>query len=237
MQNSLEPNPPCEESPVCSETTRSSPTTVGQEVHLVESLFFEGRKAMLLFKYKEASQKFGDASKLLAKTHGSLSPQYADALFLYGQALFGSSVQRNSVVKKVGITTENLNDSEFVLNLENELELERGVHQEDTEDFENAWHNLDLARKIYRRIDTVDAKLKLAEVVMVLGDIAMEAENCRQALSEYVESLSLKQLFLKPDDRNLADAYPLCQKHVLHILNEIHQSLTHSYILQSGFDV
>ncbi|KAK9764558.1 hypothetical protein K7432_007838 [Basidiobolus ranarum] len=226
MQSLPEPESSCEET--CSsiaEIKEPTPATLAegfQDAQYVENLFLEGRNAMLLLKYAEASHKFGEASEILAKHYGSSSPQCADGLFLYGQALFGSSIQRNNIVKSTIVyktspknfqnlesNMQILDGSELGYESETEAELVSGINEEQSDDFENAWHNLDLAREIYQSIDTVDAKLKLAEVIMVLGDIAMESENYRQALIDYHESLSLKQLFLKPDNRTLAEAYPL----------------------------
>jgi len=49
--------------------------------------------------------------------------------------------------------------------------------------------------------------LCLAEVLQTQGDLSLEAENFDQATIDYIKSLDLRLLHLKPDDRLLAESH------------------------------
>lgn len=49
-----------------------------------------------------------------------------------------------------------------------------GAAEPEIDDFEYAWEVLDIARVIYTRTDTDEARLRLADVYLCLGDISME---------------------------------------------------------------
>ncbi|RUS14704.1 hypothetical protein BC937DRAFT_93458 [Endogone sp. FLAS-F59071] len=75
------------------------------------------------------------------------------------------------------------------------------------DDFEYAWEVLDIARVIYARTDTDEARLKLADVYLCLGDISMETEKFDQAIHDFREAIKLKSERLSPSDRQLAEAH------------------------------
>ncbi|RKP07983.1 hypothetical protein THASP1DRAFT_30202 [Thamnocephalis sphaerospora] len=94
-----------------------------------------------------------------------------------------------------------------------EGEEEDGEAQDEPgDDFGMAWEILDLARVIYSRQSTEQAKEKLGEVYMLLGDVSLESENFEQAVQDYGEALQIKTKLYANDDRRLAEAY---YKHAL----------------------
>ncbi|ORX96017.1 hypothetical protein K493DRAFT_314738 [Basidiobolus meristosporus CBS 931.73] len=203
MQSSS--GPAYEDSNTCTDTNQTTSTVTVEdypEARNVENLCLEGRRAMLHLNYPRASQKYSEASEILAKHFGSSSPQCADALLLCGQALFASATQQNHLIQTES-EMHTLDDPEL------EPEAENGVAllEEKSDCLEHAWHNLEIAQEIYQKTNTVDAKLKLSEVNMILGDIAFESENLGLALNHFNEALSLKKHFLKPDTRVLAETY------------------------------
>ena len=94
---------------------------------------------------------------------------------------------------------------------------------DDEDDLQGAFTFLDLARVIYQRcLDSEAAKLtaldgqqwdkiriqaELAEVMNLLGDVGLEAENFTQASADYKSSLDLLLPLLNPHSRRLADAH------------------------------
>ncbi|PVZ98451.1 hypothetical protein BB558_001879 [Smittium angustum] len=72
-------------------------------------------------------------------------------------------------------------------------------------DFQTAWQVLDVARIIQANDKTEKGQLKLAETLLLLGDVSMESENFTQASIDYTESLKIKNLLLSPDDRQIAE--------------------------------
>jgi len=64
-----------------------------------------------------------------------------------------------------------------------------------------------LARVIYSGSD--EHKVELADVHLALGDLSMESDNMKEAVSEYEKCLALQQLTLSSDDRRLAETHYL----------------------------
>ena len=62
---------------------------------------------------------------------------------------------------------------------------------------------------LFRR-DTVESQLKVAEILQLLAEISMETDNNAAAISDLQQSLEIQKKHLQPDDRILAETYPLC---------------------------
>ncbi|OZJ04296.1 hypothetical protein BZG36_02576 [Bifiguratus adelaidae] len=75
------------------------------------------------------------------------------------------------------------------------------------DDFAYAWEILDIARVIYAKQEGKEAQLKLADVLMYLGDISLETEKFDQAVTDFREALKVKTELLDDDDRQLAEAH------------------------------
>ncbi|KAG9013745.1 hypothetical protein FRB90_005750 [Tulasnella sp. 427] len=89
-----------------------------------------------------------------------------------------------------------------------EGEGEGGDDEDEPEDdFNAAWEVLDLARALYAKADGDEAKLKLADTYMCLGDVSLETEKFDQAISDYSSGLSLKEKLLPLHSRQVAEAH------------------------------
>lgn len=113
-----------------------------------------------------------------------------------------------------------------------EEEEEEDPEAEPEDDFNAAWEVLDLARAIFekRKGESDEAKLKLADTYMCLGDVSLETgspisltrvfemsksdfskEKFDQAVKDYTAGLGLKQELLPLSSRHVAEAhYRLC---------------------------
>ncbi|ORX95625.1 hypothetical protein K493DRAFT_191901, partial [Basidiobolus meristosporus CBS 931.73] len=190
----------------------------------VETFLNEGKKALALGKNEEAVEKLGEASEMVGQKYGQLSIEYADILALYGQALLGNAVQQHSILGNKSL--QNASDemepaapaesSKGRFHFEGEPDLaedeeeeapEQNGEEEQPDDFETAWEVLDVARVIYSKTEGDEAKLKLGDVLLTLGDVSMESENFEQAATDYTEALTVKQTVLESNDRRLAEAH------------------------------
>ncbi|KAL1920228.1 uncharacterized protein VTP21DRAFT_1374 [Calcarisporiella thermophila] len=193
-------------------------------IERVNELLDEGTRSFALQEYEISVQRFGEASEILGREYGERSPMCADAYLLYGRALLHSAIQQNSVLggnvikdkdeslpqascpSKARINFEADPDpdtDEKNENSENEEEKE----DDSGDDLTYAWEILDLARLIYSDMTTRDAKLKLGDVLLALGDVSLESENFDQAVVDYKEALQIKAGLLSPNDRQLAEAH------------------------------
>jgi len=94
-----------------------------------------------------------------------------------------------------------------------EEEEEEDPEAEPEDDFNAAWEVLDLARAIFdkQKEESDEAKLKLADTYMSLGDVSLETEKFDQAVKDYMTGLNLKQELLPFSSRHIAEAhYRLC---------------------------
>jgi HAT1-interacting factor 1 len=112
-----------------------------------------------------------------------------------------------------------------------EGEEEEDPEAEPEDDFNAAWEVLDLARAIFEKHkdESGEAKLKLADTYMCLGDVSLETgpsipstralacksdaftEKFDQAIKDYTAGLDLKQELLPLSSRHIAEAhYRLC---------------------------
>lgn len=75
-----------------------------------------------------------------------------------------------------------------------------------SDDMQLAWENLEVARTIYSR-DKDAHKTELADIHLLLADLATEQESFDTALTEYRSSLSLMSSIVKENDRCLAELH------------------------------
>ncbi|KAK9695320.1 hypothetical protein K7432_013040 [Basidiobolus ranarum] len=190
----------------------------------VERLISEGKKALALSQNEEAVEKLGETSEMVGQKYGQLSTEYADVLSLYGQALLGNAVQQHSILGNKSLQnasdemepTAPAESSKGRFHFEGEPDLseeeeeeapEANGEEEQPDDFQTAWEVLDVARVIYSKTDGDEAKLKLGDVLLTLGDVSMESENFEQASADYTEALTIKKTVLESNDRRLAEAH------------------------------
>lgn len=79
--------------------------------------------------------------------------------------------------------------------------------QEDVSNLQLAWEMLEIAKKIYKRNDSAEAKLKEADCWSRLGDIGVETEQYSQATLDYGECLRLLEETVEPSNRRLASTH------------------------------
>ncbi|TCD69478.1 hypothetical protein EIP91_007604 [Steccherinum ochraceum] len=80
---------------------------------------------------------------------------------------------------------------------------------EPEDDFNAAWEVLEAARAKFEKEqdDSDEAKLKLAEVYITLGDVSLETEKFEQAIGDYSAGLKLKLELLPISSRQIAEAH------------------------------
>ncbi|CAB3229825.1 unnamed protein product [Arctia plantaginis] len=113
----------------------------------------------------------------------------------------GSST--NAEVAEVPVTTNvDSNDDESPETLENE---------DDVDNLQLAWEMLDLSRSIlYRRVSRAPssaARALLAEVLLALGEVALESETYDKAVSDMQSCLDIQKELYRSDDRRIAETH------------------------------
>lgn len=125
--------------------------------------------------------------------YGEFDIQCAPIYFKYGNALLqrarkedvlGNAVQRKEDLANNPTSAAEKSVSEF------------------TELLESAWNFLEVARLIYSKSD---AHLKLADVLLTIGEVSMEGENMNQAIEDFEKCLAIREKLLSPSDRALAE--------------------------------
>ncbi|RYR11003.1 hypothetical protein Ahy_B05g079494 isoform C [Arachis hypogaea] len=78
---------------------------------------------------------------------------------------------------------------------------------EDESDLDLAWKMLDIARAIVEKhsVNTIEQ----VDILSALADVALEREDFETSLSDYQKALSILEQLVEPDDRKIADLYPL----------------------------
>ncbi|ESN98818.1 hypothetical protein HELRODRAFT_162278 [Helobdella robusta] len=79
------------------------------------------------------------------------------------------------------------------------------LEEEDVSSLQLAWEVLELAKVIYLRQNSSDAKLKLSDTYFRLGDVSLESERFEDAVKDYERCLNLQQEHLPCDSRLIAE--------------------------------
>lgn len=74
--------------------------------------------------------------------------------------------------------------------------------EEETTDLQLAWEVLELAKKIFQKLDE---KKNLAETLVVLGEVSLENENFEGAIADIKQGLELQQELFAKDSRTVAE--------------------------------
>jgi len=215
----------------------SSPEKESQQYSQeIQALLQEGSRAFSLHDYETSTSKFGQACELLDKQFGELAPQSADAYFMYGKALLQYAIKQSSVLgnkaaeestaieesETQGVAASNprfhfegepdLREVEAEDDNEPEDEDDKAEEEEENEgaegdEFNDAWDVLDLARVIYEKDPSPEARQKLSDVYVYLGEVSLETEKFDQAIPDFRSALEIKQSILEPDNRELAELH------------------------------
>ncbi|KAK4055843.1 hypothetical protein OIO90_003098 [Microbotryomycetes sp. JL221] len=78
------------------------------------------------------------------------------------------------------------------------------------DELETAFSVLDMARTIYSKMQSDEAKLKLADVHKLIGEVAQESAQFDNAVTEYSAALAILKAMLPPYDRALSELHMLC---------------------------
>lgn len=74
--------------------------------------------------------------------------------------------------------------------------------EEETTDLQLAWEVLELAKKIFQKLDE---KKNLAETLVVLGEVSLENESFEAAIADIKQGLELQQELFAKDSRTVAE--------------------------------
>lgn len=89
--------------------------------------------------------------------------------------------------------------------------------EEDVSNLQLAWEMLDLARVVYSKQETKEAKLKVADCHLKLGEVSLETDKYEEAINDISECLKIQKDLLDADDRRLAETnYQLGLAYNLH---------------------
>ncbi|KAL3199287.1 hypothetical protein MRX96_013945 [Rhipicephalus microplus] len=85
--------------------------------------------------------------------------------------------------------------------------------EEDVPNLQLAWEVLEIAKNIFKRQAEEETenqnehRLKVAEVLLRLGEISLESDNCEQAVEDFSECLKIQMELLEADSRKMAETY------------------------------
>lgn len=121
--------------------------------------------------------------------------------------------------EKVEDAEEDLEKEEPVLKEDPHMSAEPGtsasgpqekVDEEEVSNLQLAWEVLELAKVIFKRQvaeGKTEALAKVAEVLLKLGEISIESDNCGQAVEDLSECLAVQREILAADSRQLAETH------------------------------
>ncbi|ORX61604.1 hypothetical protein DM01DRAFT_1380465 [Hesseltinella vesiculosa] len=200
----------------------------------IEQLIAEGQDDFKRGDFDACTSKLSEACQKLDELHGELDPASGDAYFLYGRALLESAIERNTVLgdsaqenadaidkkeieAKQAVPEANVSVSNPRFHFDDQPTFTSTVAADESDedddeddqqdDFETAWQILDAARIIFEKDDGEAAKLKLADVLLCLGDVSLETEKFNEALPDLKKALEIKSDLLAADDRQLAEIH------------------------------
>lgn len=82
-----------------------------------------------------------------------------------------------------------------------------GENADDVSNLQLAWEMLELAKLIYTKDDSKEAKLRAAESHLKLGEVSLETEQYEEATKDLNKCLELQKELLEPDNRLLAETH------------------------------
>lgn len=85
--------------------------------------------------------------------------------------------------------------------------------EEEVPNLQLAWEVLELAKIIFQKQaeeggeNSREWRLKVADVLLKLGEISLESDNCEQAVEDLGQCLDIQRELLAPDSRQVAETY------------------------------
>lgn len=187
-----------------------------------DELIKQGITAYYMQNYPAAVQALSLASELLVAEHGAKHDSLGDVYFYYGKALLELSREESqplgdAVTKNIEedsdsdeADTEEDNPEEVKVESSSEEKLPESDTTEETEeeptDLQLAWEVLELAKIIYENRGE-SGKKKLAETLVVLGEVSLESENFPTAVSDIKSGLEIMNQLTEKNQRILAQTH------------------------------
>ncbi|XP_077549115.1 nuclear autoantigenic sperm protein isoform X2 [Haemaphysalis longicornis] len=85
--------------------------------------------------------------------------------------------------------------------------------EEEVPNLQLAWEVLELAKIIFQKQaeeggeNSRECRLKVADVLLKLGEISLESDNCEQAVEDLGQCLAIQRELLEPDSRQVAETH------------------------------
>ncbi|KAJ3062427.1 hypothetical protein HDU98_001703 [Podochytrium sp. JEL0797] len=204
-------------------TSENTPLDHTETLARAGTLIASAKKHTATGDLEGAVEALADASQLYAETLGQDAPQCADVLYLYGEALLRNAIAKSSLMGEGKGASSAEDKEEEEDNSEDKgkdpaapEEQEQDQDDDDEndneepedpieEDIQIAWETLDLARIGYSKMGP-DGELKMANVLLALGDVSLEQGQWLQAIEDFSSACTIKSSRLSPEDRELAEA-------------------------------
>ncbi|XP_064477451.1 protein HGV2-like isoform X2 [Ornithodoros turicata] len=129
------------------------------------------------------------------------------------------AAEDSSGAEKSAEAEEDLEKEEPVLKEDPHISAEPGtssaapqekVDEDEVSNLQLAWEVLELAKVIFKRQaaeGNADALGKVADILLKLGEISIESDNCEQAVEDLSECLNIQRETLAADSRQLAETH------------------------------
>ncbi|XP_052776536.1 histone-binding protein N1/N2-like isoform X2 [Mya arenaria] len=102
-----------------------------------------------------------------------------------------------------------------------------GENPEDVSNLQLAWEMLELAKLIYAKDESKEAKLRSAESHLKLGEVSLETEQYEEAIKDLNKCLDIQKEILDSDNRLIAETY--YQLGLAYCFNKNFKESTESY--------
>ncbi|TPX66713.1 hypothetical protein SpCBS45565_g04312 [Spizellomyces sp. 'palustris'] len=183
-----------------------------------------GEKFIIEKQYEYAAEELSRAVSALSAHYGDGAPECADALYLYGRALYFLAVEKSSVFGKSGVEDKVQDPDEMAAaalkelaekasrfifegdGAENVEQVPAQEADEDAEDMEIAYEALTVAATAYQNVDSEASNRRLADVYLLIGHYHLEGDRPREALEEYKKTLEIREKYPEIGHRELAEA-------------------------------
>ncbi|KAI9350071.1 hypothetical protein DFJ73DRAFT_396058 [Zopfochytrium polystomum] len=118
--------------------------------------------------------------------------------------VFSGDESANTTVE-AGVSTANSSGT-VVADGETDEQDPAGESDEDDEgDIQIAWETLDLARTLFEKLPGGYAAMRVADVLMMLGDVSLEQGHWDKAIGDFTRAFEIKSERLASDHRDLAE--------------------------------
>ncbi|CAA90441.1 Protein NASP homolog 1 [Caenorhabditis elegans] len=211
--------------------TTTEEETVEQKEKRLAELLAAGRRALKVNDIDKASDSLSEATELSSEIYGENHENTFDSLYYYGMATLELAKEESQLLKGPGEKEsgdeEQAGNSDDKTDEENgETEKEDGEESGEEEDDDDdtmklSWEILETARCIAAaKIEALEAEqsgisaieewnLKLADVLVLLGEHGISDGKYTQAFEDLDRALNIQRNVLPPSSRKIAQTYIL----------------------------